>query len=173
MAFIFGSIEPDINLLSYLRREEGCRMFSGHNAENSHSHIIRLLCRLRSSRMDSLWSFFLLGTLMHYVADSFTAVHNSFLKTSLAEHLEYENSLHECLESHLKTTDEVTVPYSPLCMLEETHRDYCSTEPGIDTDARHIVSVCLSLFVSVLSHTPGRLTAPAQAGSACPHQTAL
>ncbi|MBO8444053.1 MAG: zinc dependent phospholipase C family protein [Spirochaetes bacterium] len=150
LAFMLGSVEPDINVFSYLRGWRCGRRMHGHDAGNCAKHLSTLILRLQQRRIDSFWSWFLLGTLMHYLADSFTAVHNSFMAVPVAEHLEYENRLHTALMAQLEKDLPLTpLPYSPICLMKRCHDEYSRMEHCTEVDARTIVSICSTVFLAL------------------------
>lgn len=107
LVFVFGSIEPDFNLFTYLR---GCmrdRKPRGHNYENIQRCMVRLATRLERGLMGSVRYYYNLGRLIHYVADSFTYPHNSSFTGNLREHCEYERQLHVYMKIMLES-DRVT-----------------------------------------------------------------
>ena len=69
-AFIFGSIEPDINMLTYFRGSiRGEEKLRGHNYENVMKYMEKLTKKLEKGGMGTVRQSFLLGKLVHYVAD--------------------------------------------------------------------------------------------------------
>lgn len=99
-AFIFGSIEPDINMLTYFRGSiHGEEKLRGHNYENVQKYMEKLTNKLtkklEKGGMGTIRQSFLLGKLVHYVADSFTYPHNSIFPGNLREHCQYETELHD------------------------------------------------------------------------------
>lgn len=66
------------------------KSFSGHNYENSSQTMDHLIKKLERSTPGGGIYFYRLGKLTHYIADSFTHVHNGYFTGSLAEHVQYE-----------------------------------------------------------------------------------
>ena len=90
-----------------------------------------------------------LGALLHYVADTFTSVHNSFNDMSVKDHLAYEMKLHDHLMERLSSPHSVTsltIPYSLICHLKEMHRDYSAHEPSVENDVEHIIRSCATIL---------------------------
>jgi hypothetical protein len=137
-AFVFGNIEPDYNIFTYMRGLFFNKAFHGHNAENSEKHIKKSLKRLNSRGIHSTLDFFRLGALIHYITDSFTFAHNTAFRGNLREHATYERKLHsvfsEILSSHEETciTDIGTL-YNPDLVPQFIDCDY-------------IVTVCQAIF---------------------------
>ena len=129
-AFIFGSIEPDINMLTYFRGSiHGEEKLRGHNYENVQKYMEKLTKKL-------------LGKLVHYVADSFTYPHNSIFPGNLREHCQYETELHDYVN---KTISSVGVNMESIDdgrdiveYLREMHDRYVSEALGCENDYRHI-----------------------------------
>ena len=76
-AFTAGCIEPDLNVFTYLRGSRKEKKFHGHNAGNCRTHLEKLLGKIEERGLTSGYDCFLLGVAVHYIADSFTAVHNT------------------------------------------------------------------------------------------------
>ena len=72
-----GCIEPDLNVFTYLRGSRKEKKFHGHNAGNCRAHLEKLLRKIEERGLTSGYDCFLLGVAVHYIADSFTAVHNT------------------------------------------------------------------------------------------------
>ena len=94
-AFLLGCVEPDYNLLTYVRGSIHYSAFRGHNAENVQAYIRRCIEELQHAGLRSAFSYFVLGTLLHYVADTFTYPHNTDFSGNLMEHAVYEKKLHQ------------------------------------------------------------------------------
>lgn len=77
-AFLLGCVEPDYNVLSYLRGIRHGEKLRGHNAENSSAFLARCMADFEENGLSSTWDYFRLGTMLHYAADAFTAPHNRF-----------------------------------------------------------------------------------------------
>ena len=73
--FLFGCIEPDINPTTYVRGSIKHQLFHGHNAENIGKHIEHITRKLAKSGVITPMQWFRFGTLLHYLADSFTFTH--------------------------------------------------------------------------------------------------
>ena len=142
-AFIFGSIEPDINMLTYFRGSiHGEEKLRGHNYENVMKYMEKLTKKLEKGGMGTVRQSFLLGKLVHYVADSFTYPHNSLFPANLKEHCQYETELHDYVN---KTISSVGVNMESIDdgrdivkYLREMHDRYVSEAPGCENDYRHI-----------------------------------
>ena len=146
-AFIFGSVEPDINMLTYFRGSiRGEEKLRGHNYENVQKYMEKLTNKLtkklEKGGMGTVRQSFLLGKLVHYVADSFTYPHNSLFFGNLKEHCQYETELHDYVN---KTISSVGVNMESIDdgrdivkYLREMHDRYVSEAPGCENDYRHI-----------------------------------
>lgn len=84
-ALILGSIEPDYNLITYLRGSIKVEKLRGHNFDNAHHCIETLIDKIETGIMSEVKRWYLLGKLIHYVADAFTFPHNKVFKGNLAE----------------------------------------------------------------------------------------
>ena len=95
--FLMGCVEPDINLLTFIRGTNKKRFLRGHCAQSSEKHLKKLLNKFTDAGVSTPMQWFLLGTAMHYLADSFVYVHNDYVRVRHSEHRNYEIRLHETL----------------------------------------------------------------------------
>lgn len=100
LAFILGSIEPDINFITYFRGSMKHEKMRGHNYDNVISHMGKLISKIQMSTKQVL-KYYKLGKLIHYVADSFTFPHNKEFTGNLEEHCRYEDVLHLYMNKYL------------------------------------------------------------------------
>lgn len=147
-AFLFGCVEPDFNPLTYLRGYMHEKRFRGHNAENSRTHIHACMERLCLHGLCSAYSYFTLGAMLHYVADSFTFPHNAFFQGTIHEHREYESRLHQVFSGKNHMFGIVGAEYcqDPWNFLLFEHRRYGEASPSLGTDYQYIVRVCACLL---------------------------
>lgn len=144
-AFIFGSIEPDINMLTYFRGSiRGEEKLRGHNYENVMKYMEKLIKKLEKGGMGTVRQSFLLGKLVHYVADSFTYPHNSIFPGNLREHCQYETKLHDYVNRTISSVDvnveSIDDGRDIVEYLREMHDMYVSEAPGCENDYRHITN---------------------------------
>ena len=146
-AFIFGSIEPDINMLTYFRGSiHGEEKLRGHNYENVQKYMEKLTNKLtkkfEKGGMGTIRQSFLLGKLVHYVADSFTYPHNSIFSGNLREHCQYETELHDYVNKMISSDnvnlDSIDDGIDIVEYLEGIHYRYVNETPGCENDYRHI-----------------------------------
>ena len=103
LAFLFGSFQPDCNPLTYLKGSIRAKTLGGHNFSNSQRYILSHIERLqRRQRRWTVWQYYTLGKLTHYLADAFTYPHNEHYPNSLLDHHQYETDLRSYLEEYLK-----------------------------------------------------------------------
>lgn len=151
-AFVFGSIEPDCNPLSYLKGSLRARWLRGHNYGNSHVFLARRIARLQRCEHWGFWQYYTLGKLTHYMADAFIYPHNDHYPNSIWEHRRYENRFRLYLAAYLKTT---TIAPGTTCAnvagaIEQLHRQYMSTVSGMRRDVRYIVEATQLLMTACL-----------------------
>lgn len=112
--FIWGSIEPDYNVFTYLRGSIRKQVLRGHNYDNVIDSINSLITRLQDGMKNKYSYFYLLGKLIHYVADAFTFPHNKEFEGSLAEHCRYEHKLHNEMKNIMINSSETQYSTSRL-----------------------------------------------------------
>lgn len=140
-AFIFGCIEPDFNMFSYLKGSLRCQKLRGHNYNSSNKYTIRTLESLQNKNNWTLRDYYRLGKLMHYLADAFTYPHNDNFKGSLSEHRVYEAGLHLYFVAYLKQYNKVNKKDCAEDIREymgESHEQYMKTSGDIKNDAKYI-----------------------------------
>lgn len=101
LAFLFGSFQPDCNPLTYLKGSLRAYKFRGHNFSNSQRYVYSRISRLQRRRRWSIWHYYTLGKLTHYLADAFTFPHNENYPESILCHHQYETDLRAYLEEYL------------------------------------------------------------------------
>lgn len=142
-AFLFGCIEPDFNPLTYLRGSIRNQTFRGHNYENAHAYIRLLIYRLEQEEIGGMHRYYLLGKLLHYVADAFTFPHNQAFPGTLREHCQYEKILHEYMLDTLerKWQKHAACEQSGKLMkqIEQMHEAYEIEDAGYETDCTYIL----------------------------------
>lgn len=152
-AFLFGSFQPDCNPFSYLRGFRQGKTFGGHNYSNSRCYIDAQIEKLqqRSSRW-TMWQYYTLGKLTHYLADAFTYPHNDHFPNSVLDHHRYETDLRLYLADYLsreklrreKMRRDLTTAISEL------HRQYMATASGPRRDANYILRATALLMAGCL-----------------------
>ena len=87
LAFLFGSFQPDCNPLTYLKGSLHGRRFQGHCYPNSRTYVESRIRRLQQRRERwTVWQYYTLGKLTHYLADAFTYPHNDIFPDSHLDH---------------------------------------------------------------------------------------
>lgn len=151
-AFLFGSFQPDCNPLTYLKGSLRACKFRGHNFSNSQPYINNHIRRLQQRTRWSVWNYYTLGKLTHYLADAFTFPHNENYPDSLIAHREYEDTLRVYLAEYLRgRTLRLEQARRDLIMaIDELHRQYMETQATVDQDARYILEANLLLMAGCL-----------------------
>jgi len=143
LAFLFGCIEPDRNFLTYLRGSLRHRLLRGHHAENSQAYIARQLGTLERRGVGSAYRCFVLGTVLHYIADEFTYAHNESFPGTLRDHVRYEHRMHPYFTEELERQSGIPqLPGSPDAVLAGARAVYCANGHTMQSDCRYIVRVC-------------------------------
>lgn len=152
-AFLCGSILPDFNPLTYLRGIRQSRRMAGHDFPYSQKHIRRVALRLQKKGVKSLADCYVLGTLIHYLADSFTYPHTADFRESMREHNRYERELHTVFPNCVKEAQTCAAPPSPEDLpdfLSEERRRYEAEPQGLHRDGKEILLVCTSIYGAIL-----------------------
>ena len=153
LAFLFGSIQPDCNPLSYLKGSLRGKKFGGHTYGNSRRYIDRHIRRFRARPCRNLWDYYTLGKLTHYVADAFTYPHNPTFPERGWAHHRYEKALRLALQDYLTAN----APRRRECRgnlpqtLADLHEQYLSGESGVERDIRYILNATELLMAGCVS----------------------
>ncbi|MGN0621232.1 MAG: zinc dependent phospholipase C family protein [Porcipelethomonas sp.] len=143
-AFAAGCIEPDVNLLTYLK---------GHTYEATIDYV-RYTVRRLFGRMNTPRDFFLMGRAFHYIGDYFTFPHSSNFSGTLREHIDYERRLHFHISENrdMKTRIfEIKNPGRCLGFLENAFEKYLSIPGDVKSDWEFIKTVCVSAGCAAMS----------------------
>ncbi len=152
LAFLFGSFEPDCNPLSYQKGSLRAKKFIGHNFSNSQRYIDRQIRRLQRRARWTVWQYYTLGKLTHYLADAFTFPHNETFTATLMDHHNYETDLRRQFAQFL-------AEYSPClgqscqdvpAAIRRLHGQYLARQSDQRRDAAFILQANCLLFSALL-----------------------
>ncbi len=102
-AFLFGSVEPDLNALTYLKGIAHGMGLHGHNYAQVLPRIVRLSALLKDRQAWRVQDYYRMGKLVHYVADAFTLPHNTAFQGNLRAHIRYEMRLVSTPRCHMRS----------------------------------------------------------------------
>ena len=150
LAFLFGSFQPDCNPLSYLKGFRTGSPFRGHNFSNSRPYIFSRIERLQQRSRWTVWQYYTLGKLTHYLADAFTYPHSGRFRESLLCHHRYERLLRRELILYLRSRPVRPVQRSENLAAEllKLHKRYLSGAGEPDWDILHITRAVALLMDS-------------------------
>lgn len=152
LAFLFGSFQPDCNPFSYLKGSVRSYKLRGHNYSNSQKYINCHIDRLQQRSHWSMWQYYTLGKLTHYVADAFTYPHNENYADSMLSHHQYETDLRDYLDGYLsqrnllrqQTCQDLTAAITAL------HARYMDSVADIRGDVQFILEATELLMAACL-----------------------
>ena len=138
-AFLFGSVQPDCNPLSYLKGSRRGRMLRGHHFPNSRLYVFRRIRSLQTCRRWTVLHYYTLGKLTHYLADAFTHPHNDISADNLTDHHRYESELRLYLANRLplRPARQTAGTDDPIAEIESLHRQYLGHPADVRHDARY------------------------------------
>ncbi len=145
-AFIYGNLEPDVNVFTHFRGFWKQRKPHGHRSKIILPILMRMLQRDVGKPLTLLRSY-RLGKCFHYAADIFTFSHNSDFEGDLTAHNQYEAEMHahwmQVLEDYQpKLALAYHVGETSVCRtLLEMHQVYCRTKRNWEMDCRYILAV--------------------------------
>ena len=151
-AFLFGSFQPDVNPFSYLKGSVRYHKLKGHNYVNSRQYINAQIRKLQKRNRWTVWQYYTLGKLTHYLADAFTFPHNEHYPDSLIAHRAYEDALRVYFAEYLQSrTLRLERARRDLTLaIDELHRKYMETQADVGQDARFILEANLLLMAGCL-----------------------
>ncbi|MDD3346430.1 zinc dependent phospholipase C family protein [Oscillibacter sp.] len=152
LAFLFGSFQPDCNPLTYLKGSRRASTLRGHNFSNSQRYINAHIAHLQQRTRWSVWQYYTLGKLTHYLADAFTYPHNENYSESLIAHRQYEDDLRGYLSSYLEscTLRQAKRRQDLIAAIDELHRQYMETVADMRRDVRFILQATELLMAGCL-----------------------
>ena len=152
LAFLFGSFEPDCNPLSYIKGSRRGKKLMGHNFSNSQAFIHRRIRRLQNREHWTMWQYYTLGKLTHYLADAFTFPHNDTYADSLMAHRRYEHDLRLYLSRHLEGQflRPARATADPSAAIDRLHHQYLRSGSDWQRDMRYILQANRLLLACLL-----------------------
>ena len=150
-AFLFGCIEPDCMMFTYLRGFSKGTGLQGHCWGNIRSCISSLidLCDAKTGVLAA----FRLGRLCHYIVDAFTYPHNADFNKSLSEHMAYEDDLTIYLEDNISN-----LRFSPMVSgfsfrwIEALHDRYMAEKPSMSRDAYYALYASFAAVYALIGY---------------------
>lgn len=144
-ALVIGCVEPDYNILTYMRGSIKFKNFYGHNTENLKAHITACMSKLKKFETMSLYECFRLGTLLHYVSDSFTYPHTPQFSGSMSEHIAYENIFHDFFVQKLEGIRNKFSSSASFDSWDESQKSYIDLPPSMEKDSLYIIDTCVGI----------------------------
>lgn len=168
-AFLMGCVEPDRNPATYLKGSIRSQWLRGHNWGNAHRYMSRVSARLERKERRRIWDYYSLGKLIHYIADSFTYVHNAQFENGLRDHRSYERMLQAYFLQYLGSCPESAPSHyrSAMEAVNAYHRDYVRNPGSFHTDASYTVTVCGAVLSLLMLH---RCRSASEAGRCAPSE---
>lgn len=148
LAFLFGSFQPDCNPLTYLKGSLRAYKFRGHNYSNSQRYIDAHIVRLQRRARWTMWQYYTLGKLTHYLADAFTYPHNEDYAESLIAHRQYEDDLRTYLADYLqnRTLRRQQAQDDVAAAIDELHQRYMDSVADMRRDTQYILEATALLM---------------------------
>ena len=98
VVFLLGNIAPDLNPFTYITANRG-ECLRGHSYTFKKKKIERIL---NGRRKHSLFWWYRVGRMCHYLTDSFTGAHDERQRMNIRHHKAYEHRLHRYFVHSLK-----------------------------------------------------------------------
>lgn len=152
LAFLFGSFQPDVNPLSYLKGSLHYNKLKGHNYTNSRAYINTKILKLQHRRRWTMWQYYTLGKLTHYLADAYTYPHNPDYPCTMLDHHNYETDFRRFMRGYLTHQHlcRQQARRDLIAALEELHEQYMATRASMLRDANYILKATGLLMAGCL-----------------------
>lgn len=137
-AFLFGCIEPDINLVTYLNGITYTQTIKGHNYPNMLPQLRSLSKKLLASETIGPLFCYRLGKLIHYLTDAFTFPHNTAFTGTMRDHVQYEEELEKMFLPKLHELHSQSIPWRGISLYKDIvtcHKYYIHAIRGYETDS--------------------------------------
>ena len=108
------------------------------------------IAKLQNRQHWTMWQYYTLGKLTHYLADAFTYPHNENYPESLLEHRHYEDELRQYLASYLENCSlrPIKARQDVIAAIDELHRQYMDTVADMRRDVQYILRAVNLLMAS-------------------------
>ncbi len=146
IAFKFGSIEPDINFLTYFRKSRKEEKMRGHNYDNCVHHMAKLARILEKCKKYGVLRSYTMGKLLHYVADGFTFAHNSSFGENIRIHREYEMKHYDRLITELEFYSLKEYEPKDFEEIKSLHNSYNMESQCVANDVKYLLEACFSFL---------------------------
>ena len=152
LAFLFGSFQPDVNPFSYLKGSLHYNKLKGHNYANSRNYINAKIVKLQHRQFWTVWQYYTLGKLTHYLADAYTYPHNENYPNTMLDHHCYETDLRKFMRGYLahRYIRRQQARRDLVADLEELHQQYMETRASMIRDANYILKATGLLMAGCL-----------------------
>lgn len=138
LAFIYGSVEPDLNVFTYIK---------GHGENRVRPYILSSLKELEALPFWGISDFYKAGRTAHYIVDSFTYPHTSGFDGNIKEHVAWEKRI----ARKLLNQDELLIRRDIGSSLDEMKEEYRNTSPSFDNDILFAFSSLIMLLQKAYS----------------------
>lgn len=136
LMFKVGSVAPDFMIRS---------MIQGHNYERTAQRVERRIIKLEENGRWNLVSAYRLGYVTHYLADYFTAPHNTHGEFGFKDHCVFEKQQLRMLRNQLGTQQVTDMQFEGqsdvMEYLKNQHDEYLEKKPEVETDCDYIIQV--------------------------------
>ena len=152
LAFLFGSFQPDVNPFSYLKGSLHYNKLKGHNYANSRNYINAKIVKLQHRQFWTVWQYYTLGKLTHYLADAYTYPHNENYPNTMLDHHCYETDLRKFMRGYLahRYIRRQQARRDLVAALEELHQQYMEARASMIRDANYILKATGLLMAGCL-----------------------
>ncbi|MGN0395650.1 MAG: zinc dependent phospholipase C family protein [Coprococcus sp.] len=152
--FLLGNIMPDIWLPSYVKGAVKRKNLQGHICSNAKKRVNKHSSYLKKRHKSKYKSSFILGVLLHYLADSLTYPHSDDYAYGMKTHKKYEKEMHQMIwrefimTSH--TTPKTQYPPNIKAIVKKIYDRYTELEHTPYIECQYIIKSAEKVFTAAL-----------------------
>lgn len=149
-AFVCGSISPDCNPLTYFKGSIEYNFLHGHNYVNARRWMFRAIRRLQRHSHWTLWDYYTLGKITHYLGDAFIYPHNEHYPHGPVGHRLYEVEFRGAFKRYMADNPPVVCLGKPQLVeaIKTLHAQYMESSSVVQRDMGYIVKAVSMVMAS-------------------------
>lgn len=161
-AFLFGSIAPDCNPLSYFKGSLEYNFLHGHNYVNARRWVFRAIRRLQKRKHWTLWDYYTLGKITHYLGDAFIYPHNEHYPHGPVGHRQYEVKFRSLFKTYVQDHPPIICQRLDQAVegVMKLHHQYMSQASTVARDMDYIIQSAMMVMTACLPKAEATMAKP-------------
>ncbi len=152
--FLIGNVLPDVWLFSYAVGIAERKNLKGHIHSNAKKRVEKHIRYIKKHKDNKYKNSFMLGVLMHYLADSFTYPHSDHYAFGISQHKKYEHELHRMMWKEIFLSNNQYMKEIHLehldAMVKKAYKGYTGIIHTPKSDCKYILEMAEKVFLSGL-----------------------